>query len=301
MKPTWIVLLLVSFTFLHTETQEISAPSTNEQINPTKPTPSTNDSENQPTTTVKSDDGASTAKAVTEPPVKTSEVKPTGKETVNGSSINDHGSSTPVSALEGTAKAVTTTTTTTTKTMKTSTVPTAPGSVRNDTGNDTSAGLGGQAAPTQGKDTVNGSSINDHGSSTPGKDTVNGSSINDHGSSTPGSGTDSKTTNKTDDTKGQSPSGQGENDLQSGQNADGETKQQETDRRILWILLPVLGVLVAGVLFVLKFKCMKVQDHAEPTENGTENASFQRSDSNKDGVMLLGVKTSGGEENMAAR
>ncbi|KAG5261374.1 hypothetical protein AALO_G00303740 [Alosa alosa] len=240
MKPTWIVLLLVSFTFLHT------------------------------------DDGASTAKAVTEPPVKTSEVKPTGKETVNGSSINDHGSSTPGSALEGT-------TTTTTKTMKTSTEPTAPGSARNDTGNGTSAGLGGQAAPTQGKDTVN------------------GSSINDHGSSTPGSGTDSKTTNKTNDTKGQSPSGQGENDLQSGQNADGETKQQETDRRILWILLPVLGVLVAGVLFVLKFKCMKVQDHAEPTENGTENASFQRSDSNKDGVMLLGVKTSGGEENMAAR
>ncbi|XP_048092923.1 hyphally-regulated protein-like isoform X1 [Alosa alosa] len=236
MKPTWIVLLLVSFTFLHT------------------------------------DDGASTAKAVTEPPVKTSEVKPTGKETVNGSSINDHGSSTPGSALEGT-------TTTTTKTMKTSTEPTAPGSARNDTGNGTSAGLGGQAAPTQGKDTVN------------------GSSINDHGSSTPGSGTDSKTTNKTNDTKGQSPSGQGENDLQSGQNADGETKQQETDRRILWILLPVLGVLVAGVLFVLKFKCMKVQDHAEPTENGTENASFQRSDSNKDGVMLLGVKTSGGEEN----
>ncbi|XP_076144601.1 uncharacterized protein LOC143127173 isoform X2 [Alosa pseudoharengus] len=212
MKPTWIVLLLVSFTFLHTGTQEhIPNPSTNEQTNSTKPTPSNNDSENQPTTTAKSDDGASTAKAVTEPPVNTSEVKPTGKETVNGSSINDHGSSTP------------------------------------------------------------------------------------------GSGTDSKTTNTTNDTKGQSPSGQGENDLQSGQNADGETKQQETDRRILWILLPVLGVLVAGVLFVLKFKCMKVQDHAEPTENGTENASFQRSDSNKDGVMLLGVKTSGGEENVAAR
>ncbi|XP_076144600.1 uncharacterized protein LOC143127173 isoform X1 [Alosa pseudoharengus] len=282
MKPTWIVLLLVSFTFLHTGTQEhIPNPSTNEQTNSTKPTPSNNDSENQPTTTAKSDDGASTAKAVTEPPVNTSEVKPTGKETVNGSSINDHGSSTPVSALEGTAKAVTTTTTT--KTMKTSTVPTAPGSVRNDTGNGTSTGLGGQAAPTQGKETVN------------------SSSINDHGSSTPGSGTDSKTTNTTNDTKGQSPSGQGENDLQSGQNADGETKQQETDRRILWILLPVLGVLVAGVLFVLKFKCMKVQDHAEPTENGTENASFQRSDSNKDGVMLLGVKTSGGEENVAAR
>ena len=34
------------------------------------------------------------------------------------------------------------------------------------------------------------------------------------------------------------------------------------DRRILWILLPVLGVLVAGVIFVLKFKCMKVHDHA---------------------------------------
>ncbi|XP_031441045.1 putative uncharacterized protein DDB_G0290521 isoform X3 [Clupea harengus] len=98
-----------------------------------------------------------------------------------------------------------------------------------------------------------------------------------------------------------SDTGSGTNNQQSGQNAEGDAKDQETDRRILWILLPVLGVLVAGVIFVLKFKCMKVHDHAEPTENGTENASFQRSDSNKDGVMLLGVKTSGGEENAAAR
>ncbi|KAI4905057.1 hypothetical protein NFI96_016035, partial [Prochilodus magdalenae] len=39
----------------------------------------------------------------------------------------------------------------------------------------------------------------------------------------------------------------------------------------------------------------------ETTDNGTENASFQRTESNKDGVMLLGVKTSGGEENAAAK
>ncbi|KAJ8262547.1 hypothetical protein GJAV_G00167640 [Gymnothorax javanicus] len=73
------------------------------------------------------------------------------------------------------------------------------------------------------------------------------------------------------------------------------------DKKMLWILLPVLMVLVAGVIFVLK-KYTKGHAHTDTTENGMENASFQsRSDSNKDGVMLLGVKTSAGEENAAAR
>ncbi|XP_036407380.1 flocculation protein FLO11-like isoform X2 [Megalops cyprinoides] len=79
--------------------------------------------------------------------------------------------------------------------------------------------------------------------------------------------------------------------------------QPKSDKKMLWILLPVLGVLVAAVIFVLKSKCMKGSSHSDAAENGTENASFQsRSDCNKDGVMLLGVKTSsGGEDNAAAR
>ncbi|XP_051983796.1 poly(A) polymerase-like isoform X3 [Xyrauchen texanus] len=64
-----------------------------------------------------------------------------------------------------------------------------------------------------------------------------------------------------------------------------------------WIWLPALCILLV-VLIYLIFKCKKVQHRPEMTENGTENASFQRTDSNKDGVMLLGVsKTASGEEN----
>ncbi|XP_078147838.1 uncharacterized protein LOC139917254 [Centroberyx gerrardi] len=81
-----------------------------------------------------------------------------------------------------------------------------------------------------------------------------------------------------------------------------EKAPPKSDKRLLWILLPVLGVAVAAVVCILKFKCMKVHDHTETIDNGTENASFQsRPDSTKDGVMLLGVKSSGGEENAAAR
>ncbi|XP_041724131.1 mucin-2 isoform X3 [Coregonus clupeaformis] len=72
------------------------------------------------------------------------------------------------------------------------------------------------------------------------------------------------------------------------------SRPEEKENKLLWILLPVLGVVVAAVIFVLRFKCMKVHDHTEATDNGTENASFQsRPDSTKDGVMLLGVKSSG--------
>ncbi|KAL1270889.1 hypothetical protein QQF64_029905, partial [Cirrhinus molitorella] len=68
-------------------------------------------------------------------------------------------------------------------------------------------------------------------------------------------------------------------------------------KKYLWILLPVLCILLA-VMIYLKFKCKKVQHRPEMTDSGTENASFQRTDSNKDGVMLLGVsKTSVGEDN----
>ncbi|XP_055756504.1 uncharacterized protein LOC129835128 isoform X4 [Salvelinus fontinalis] len=73
-----------------------------------------------------------------------------------------------------------------------------------------------------------------------------------------------------------------------------EPKTPKSNKKMLWILLPVLGVVMAAVIFVFKFKCMKLHDHTEAIDNGTENASFQsRSDSTKDGVMLLGVKSSG--------
>ncbi|XP_014011246.1 mucin-5AC isoform X7 [Salmo salar] len=75
---------------------------------------------------------------------------------------------------------------------------------------------------------------------------------------------------------------------------DEEPETPKSNKKMLWILLPVLGVVVAAVIFIFKFKCMKVHDHTEAIDNGTENASFQsRSDSTKDGVMLLGVKSSG--------
>ncbi|XP_029615875.1 mucin-17 [Salmo trutta] len=89
----------------------------------------------------------------------------------------------------------------------------------------------------------------------------------------------------------------------AGQKAGGEeTETPKSDKNLLWILLPVLAVVGAAVVFLLKSKCMKDHDHTEITDNGTENASFQsRPDNAKDGVMLLGVKSSGGEDNAAAR
>ncbi|KAM9425321.1 uncharacterized protein KZ484_008916 isoform 2-T2 [Pholidichthys leucotaenia] len=75
----------------------------------------------------------------------------------------------------------------------------------------------------------------------------------------------------------------------------------ESDKRLWWIVLPVLLVAGAAAIF-FKFKSKKVHDHTETLDTGTENASFQsRPESTKDGVMLLGVKSSGGEENAAAR
>ncbi|KAK9972110.1 hypothetical protein ABG768_025440 [Culter alburnus] len=74
-----------------------------------------------------------------------------------------------------------------------------------------------------------------------------------------------------------------------------------SEKKYLWILVPVLFVALAAMIY-LKFKGKKVQSRPEMADIGTENASFQRTDSNKDGVMLLGVsKTSVGEDNAAAR
>ncbi|XP_049424057.1 mucin-7-like [Epinephelus fuscoguttatus] len=80
-----------------------------------------------------------------------------------------------------------------------------------------------------------------------------------------------------------------------------EKAPPKSDKRLWWILLPVILVGAAAAI-VLKFKCKKIHDHTETIDTGTENASFQsRPESTKDGVMLLGVKSSGGEENAAAR
>ncbi|XP_064787787.1 uncharacterized protein LOC135510637 isoform X2 [Oncorhynchus masou masou] len=88
------------------------------------------------------------------------------------------------------------------------------------------------------------------------------------------------------------------NNRNAGQDAshragDEEPETPKSNKNMLWILLPVLGVVVAAVIVFFKFKSMKVHNHTEAIDNGTENASFQsRSDSTKDGVMLLGVKSS---------
>ncbi|XP_072543997.1 uncharacterized protein [Salminus brasiliensis] len=72
------------------------------------------------------------------------------------------------------------------------------------------------------------------------------------------------------------------------------------NKKYLWILMPV-GVATLAAAMYFRSKFFKVHHHPETTDNGTENASFQRTESNKDGVMLLGVKTSGAEENAAAK
>ncbi|KAM6894210.1 uncharacterized protein PEZ65_021893 [Lycodopsis pacificus] len=75
----------------------------------------------------------------------------------------------------------------------------------------------------------------------------------------------------------------------------------KSDKRLWWTVLPVVLVGAAAAI-VLRFKCKKMHDHSETINAGTENASFQsRPESTKDGVMLLGVKSSGGEENASAR
>ncbi|XP_049923810.1 uncharacterized protein LOC126404561 [Epinephelus moara] len=80
-----------------------------------------------------------------------------------------------------------------------------------------------------------------------------------------------------------------------------EKAPPKSDKRLWWILLPVVLVGAAAAIF-LRFKCKKIHNHTETIDTGTENASFQsRPESTKDGVMLLGVKSSGGEENAAAR
>ncbi|XP_041841006.1 flocculation protein FLO11-like isoform X2 [Melanotaenia boesemani] len=78
----------------------------------------------------------------------------------------------------------------------------------------------------------------------------------------------------------------------------------QTAGNSLWSLmvLVVVAAVVAGVAMCCKFKSKKVHSHTETIDTGTENASFQnRPEGSKDSVMLVGVKSSGGEENASAR
>ncbi|XP_053716174.1 uncharacterized protein LOC128756052 [Synchiropus splendidus] len=75
---------------------------------------------------------------------------------------------------------------------------------------------------------------------------------------------------------------------------------KSSNKRLLWILLPSVLIVAACVIF-FKFKSKKVHDHTETFDCGTENASFQsRPESSRDGVMLLGVRTSVAEENASS-
>ncbi|XP_035375867.1 uncharacterized protein LOC118240131 isoform X1 [Electrophorus electricus] len=100
--------------------------------------------------------------------------------------------------------------------------------------------------------------------------------------------TSSEADDKESKPKGKEPNHDPKKDNSSG-------KGQHSDYNYLWLLL-ILVVIVAVIIYC-KFKGVKIHHHPEMTDNGTENASFQRTESNKDGVMLLGVKTSGAEEN----
>ncbi|XP_056609991.1 uncharacterized protein LOC130426950 isoform X4 [Triplophysa dalaica] len=171
---------------------------------------------------------------------------------------------------------------------------------------------GSSPSPTSGKDSVeSGSSSSDKLESTtiassPASKTSTESQTDT--TSTQEIGTASPTQNKTlsKDSLTTSPttvpnlnSTSTKNHTGSGENRyDKEISKETPDKKFMWILLPAVCVLLAAITY-WKFKCKKVQHRPDMTDNGTENASFQRTDSNKDGVMLLGVsKTTGGAENV---
>ncbi|XP_056884458.1 mucin-5AC-like isoform X11 [Takifugu flavidus] len=87
----------------------------------------------------------------------------------------------------------------------------------------------------------------------------------------------------------------------TGSQTGSDRKTAQPDKQLWWILLPGLLVAAAAAIY-LKFRSKKVHGQTEIMETGMENASFQsRPESAKDGVMLLGVKSSAGDENAAAR
>nr|XP_019950958.1 PREDICTED: uncharacterized protein LOC109634707 [Paralichthys olivaceus] len=111
----------------------------------------------------------------------------------------------------------------------------------------------------------------------------------DKGPSTPAPG-ETETKKENNDKKGA-----------GSQTGSDETEPPKSDKRLWWILLPVFLVGAAAAI-ILRFRSKKINSNSETIDTGTENASFQsRPESSKDGVMLLGVKSSGGDENAAAR
>ncbi|XP_048826182.1 mucin-5AC-like [Brienomyrus brachyistius] len=82
-------------------------------------------------------------------------------------------------------------------------------------------------------------------------------------------------------------------------------KNGEADRKEhnpLWALVLLVIPAAAGIYY-WRSKVSKSHSHpGDTTDNGMENASFQsRPESIKDGVMLLGVKTSGTDDGAAGR
>ncbi|KAJ8008228.1 hypothetical protein DPEC_G00102630 [Dallia pectoralis] len=78
--------------------------------------------------------------------------------------------------------------------------------------------------------------------------------------------------------------------------------KEDKDSNWMWISLGSVGLAgLAGVAGIKIFRNRStIHDHTDVTDNGTENASFQsRPESSKDGVQLIGVKSS--DENAAAR
>ncbi|XP_011618281.2 flocculation protein FLO11-like isoform X4 [Takifugu rubripes] len=91
-------------------------------------------------------------------------------------------------------------------------------------------------------------------------------------------------------------------DSGAGSQTGSDRKTAQSDKQLWWILLPALLVVAAAAAIYLKFRSKKVHGQTEIMDTGMENASFQsRPESAKDGVMLLGVKSSAGDENAAAR
>ncbi|XP_072553786.1 uncharacterized protein [Paramormyrops kingsleyae] len=105
--------------------------------------------------------------------------------------------------------------------------------------------------------------------------------------------------------EGGDPKGKQENGETKPKNEGGDPKGflHSKHKNSLWafLLLPVIAAAVG--IYYWRSKVSKSHSHpGDTTDNGMENASFQsRPESLKDGVMLLGVKTSGTDDSAAGR
>ncbi|XP_063326209.1 mucin-2-like [Pelmatolapia mariae] len=120
------------------------------------------------------------------------------------------------------------------------------------------------------------------------------------GSTTPAPGQQNTTDSQSRSSRTSSPPTKRTTEENSPGSQAGQTEEKSADKKLWWLVLPAI-LAVAAIAIVLKFKSKKVHNPTETVDTGTENASFQRAENSKDGVMLLGVKSSGGEENAEAR